>query len=87
MVSELPRFYSNRALRIWVPYYVALALLLLASSLRDPIGSKWLEFAFYKATFVHNLFGVPQLAESRAAMPLQGTGITSGASMRRNNSI
>jgi peptidoglycan/LPS O-acetylase OafA/YrhL len=71
---DLPRFYFNRAVRIWVPYYIALCLLLGASLLRDPVTSKWLEFVLYKATFVYNLFGTPQLATHVAQMPLQGTG-------------
>ena len=71
---DLPRFYFNRAVRIWVPYYVALALLLGASLLRDPVSLKWLEFVAYKLTFVYNLFGTPQLATHVAQMPLAGTG-------------
>ena len=57
---ELPRFYFNRALRIWCPYVLALALLLAASALHDPITGKWTEFAFYKASFTYNLFGLQQ---------------------------
>jgi peptidoglycan/LPS O-acetylase OafA/YrhL len=72
--AGLPRFYFNRAVRIWVPYYIALALLLAASLLRDHAGLKWLEFVLYKATFVYNLFGTPQLAAHIAEMPLAGTG-------------
>jgi peptidoglycan/LPS O-acetylase OafA/YrhL len=71
---DLPRFYFNRAVRIWVPYYIALCLLLGASLLRDHVGMKWLEFVLYKATFVYNLFGTPQLATHIAQMPLEGTG-------------
>ncbi len=72
--ADLPRFYFNRAVRIWTPYYVALVLLLAASLLRDPVTWKWLEFVFYKLTFVYNLFGTPQLATHIAQMPLRGTG-------------
>jgi peptidoglycan/LPS O-acetylase OafA/YrhL len=71
---DLPRFYFNRTLRIWIPYYIALSLLVIASLLHDPIDGKWVEFIFYKLTFVHHLFGLPQLAESLQQMPLQGTG-------------
>lgn len=73
-VHDLPRFFFNRATRIWIPYGIAIALLLGASLLRDPISPKWVEFAFYKITFVYNLFGPPQLASFRAQMPLAGTG-------------
>lgn len=72
--DDLPRFYFNRALRIWIPYYIACLLLILASLLRDPINLKWAEFVFYKLSFVYNIFGPPQLAQYVQNMPLQGTG-------------
>ena len=72
---DLPRFYFNRCTRIWVPYGIAILILFagtaLRQSLRDP---KLWEFFFYKATFVYNVFGPPQLAAFRDRMPLQGTG-------------
>jgi peptidoglycan/LPS O-acetylase OafA/YrhL len=71
---DLPRFYFNRAIRIWLPYYLALAFLVLASLLKDPVTSKWIEFVAYKATFVWNLFGIQQLAGHAQDMPLRGTG-------------
>lgn len=73
-LSELPRFYYNRAARIWIPYAVAIALLLTASLLKEPITAKWLETVFYYVTFVYNYFGPPQLTEFAADMPLDGTG-------------
>lgn len=72
--SDLPRFYFNRAVRIWIPYFLAFGLLIVASLLRDPVDAKWMEIVFYKLSFVYNIFGTPQLAEYRAAMPLDGTG-------------
>ncbi len=72
--ADLPRFFFNRAVRIWVPYYVALAILLFISVLRDAKTAKWWEFVAYKITFVYNLFGPAQLAQHRDAMPLRGTG-------------
>jgi peptidoglycan/LPS O-acetylase OafA/YrhL len=71
--GQLPRFYFNRAARIWIPYYVALALLLAVSLLRDPITAKWIEIVAYKVTFVYNLFGTRQLADFVQAMPEKGT--------------
>ena len=71
--ADLPRFYFNRAVRIWVPYYLAAALLLTLSALREPITAKWIEIVTYKLTFVYNLFGVPQLELFRDAMPQKGT--------------
>ena len=72
--GELPRFFFNRALRIWAPYYLALLFLIAASLLREPATAKWFEIVFYKATFVYNLFGTAQLAEHVKEMPLAGTG-------------
>ena len=71
--KDLTRFYFNRAMRIWIPYYVAVFLLLSLSILRDPITAKWLEIVSYKLTFVYNLFGTRQLAQFVNAMPEKGT--------------
>jgi peptidoglycan/LPS O-acetylase OafA/YrhL len=73
-IQDLPRFFFNRSIRIWIPYYIGLGLLLTASFLKDPINAKWLEFVIYKATFVYNLFGPRQLALHNLDMPLDGTG-------------
>jgi peptidoglycan/LPS O-acetylase OafA/YrhL len=72
--SGLPHFYFNRALRIWVPYYVALMLLVAASLLKDHVNGKWAEFVTYKLFMVWNVFGTSQLAQFSMQMPLQGTG-------------
>lgn len=72
--ADLPKFYFNRSARIWIPYFVALALLLGLGAWRDQPNLKWFEFAFYKTTFVYNIFGTPQLSEFSAQMPLKGTG-------------
>lgn len=71
--EDLTRFFFNRAIRIWVPYFIALSLVLAASLLKDPLTAKWLEFVVYKATFVYNLFGPPQLGTAEQFMPLGGT--------------
>lgn len=71
---ELPRFYLNRALRIWCPYFLALTLLVSVSLVYDSVGRKWAEFVFYKATFVYNLFGPRQLWNHLQQMPLHATG-------------
>lgn len=72
--ADLPRFYFHRAARIWIPYAVAVLLLVSCSLLKDRITAKWLEFVFYDVTFVYNFFGPPQLATAAAQMPLAGTG-------------
>jgi len=73
-ISSLPRFYFNRALRIWIPYYIALVLIIIASLIKDPIDYKWYEFIIYKVTWVYNLFGSPQIPNYAQSMPLDGTG-------------
>lgn len=73
--EELPRFYFGRVVRIWIPYALALALLLAASLLRQPVTARYLEFVLYKLTFVYNIFGTPQLGSGFVhEMPLAGTG-------------
>lgn len=72
--EDLPRFYFNRAIRIWIPYFAALSLIILVSLLKDPVNIKWFEFILYKLTFVYNIFGPPQLLEYKDMMPLDGTG-------------
>lgn len=69
----LPRFFFNRGLRIWIPYYIALALLIAVSLLKDNLTAKWAEFVAYDTLMVWNLFGTQQLHEYRMSMPLQGT--------------
>ena len=72
--ESLPRFYFNRSTRIWIPYFIAIALLAIATvAKQQPVTSKLLEFFFDKGTFTYNLYGPPQL-HCREAMPLQGTG-------------
>jgi peptidoglycan/LPS O-acetylase OafA/YrhL len=72
--DALPRFYFNRAARIWLPYFIAILLLVSASLLKERVSNKWLEILFYDATFVYNIFGPEQLAMYSSAMPLSGTG-------------
>jgi peptidoglycan/LPS O-acetylase OafA/YrhL len=73
--AELPRFYFGRMVRIWIPYALALALLVAASLMRQPVTPRYLEFVLYKLTFVYNLFGTTQLGSAfEREMPLFGTG-------------
>lgn len=55
-ISQLRRFFFNRALRIWLPYYISLFAILLPSIFSDPINSKWIEIAIYKLTQTYNIF-------------------------------
>ena len=70
---ELPRFYFNRALRIWGPYFLAVSILTATSVAHDHITKKWVEFVFYDFTSVFNVFGQGQV-QYQKAMPLDGTG-------------
>ncbi len=54
--NKLPKFYYNRALRIWIPYFIALALIVIASLMKDEITVLWYEVVSYKALFVYNWF-------------------------------
>lgn len=71
--KDMPRFYYNRATRIWIPYALAMVLFYGVSLLKEPITASWLEFLFYDITFVHQWF-VPMLQATGAVMPLEGTG-------------
>jgi peptidoglycan/LPS O-acetylase OafA/YrhL len=73
-VVDLPKFYFHRAARIWIPYFVAIGLLMAASLLKDRVTPKWIEIFFYDITFVYNFFGPPQLAAHAHEMPLDATG-------------
>lgn len=73
--DKLPLFYFNRTTRVWIPYLLALVLLYGISLAREPIGSRWLEFLTYDATFTHNLFALtPTVQAAIQAMPLKGAG-------------
>lgn len=73
--DRLPRFFFNRATRIWIPYFFAVAVLFGVSLLRDKIDARWFEFLFYDLTFTHNWFSLkPSDSIALAQMPLQGTG-------------
>jgi peptidoglycan/LPS O-acetylase OafA/YrhL len=73
--DDLPRFYFNRASRIWIPYAIAILILLGGTLLKQGWSEpKFGEFFMYMATFVYNWFGPPQLAEFKSSMPLDGTG-------------
>lgn len=71
--GQLPRFFFNRALRIWVPYYVALALVLAVSLLRDGAGAGWARIVIYKLTMVYNLFNNGEILGGFKDAPLHGT--------------
>src|SRR5260370_40912284 len=52
--DDLPRFYFNRAARIWIPYFVAIVLLMTASLMKERVTELWAKVFFYDLTFVYN---------------------------------
>jgi peptidoglycan/LPS O-acetylase OafA/YrhL len=72
--ADLPRFYFNRATRVWIPYFIAIYLVLIATVLKQPLRDpKIWEIMFYNVSFVYNIFGPSQLADNVARFPLEGT--------------
>jgi peptidoglycan/LPS O-acetylase OafA/YrhL len=73
--ADLARFYFNRTMRIWIPYAIAIFLLLAVTLIKQKLGDlKLWEFYFYFVTFDYNWFGPRQLAGFGPRMPLEGTG-------------
>lgn len=72
-LAKLPKFYFKRVTRIWLPYGIALALLMVVSALKQDLGDPILRrVAFNYATFVINLFEPPDALYYRA--PMYGAG-------------
>lgn len=72
--DELPRFFYNRALRIWVPYYIAVAMLLALSLARGEFSVEWAKLVAMKLAMVYNLFSGFEVMAGFPYAPLQGTG-------------
>lgn len=70
--SELPRFYFNRATRIWIPYALAILLLYGFAAVREGMSFFWLKYLVLDTTFTHFPFTVFPRALSE--LPLQGSG-------------
>lgn len=66
---HLPKFYYNRATRIWIPYALAAALLYAVAAVHGGIDQTWWRCLFFDGTFTHNWFVHPT-----QPMPLGGTG-------------
>ena len=72
-LADLPRFYFNRAARIWISYFVAIGLLFAATLLKDKTIGKWVELFFYDITFVYNFWGLERVG-FLGELPLGATG-------------
>jgi peptidoglycan/LPS O-acetylase OafA/YrhL len=72
-LSDVPHFYFNRVLRVWLPYYFALFLIYVISFSKDPINQHIFATLFYDITFSHFNFVSKYLsAESSKFLPLSG---------------
>jgi len=70
---ELPKFFFNRSIRIWIPYAVAIALLYGLAAAREGMNEHFFKFLFYDLTFTHYWF-IPKVPEVTNLMPLKGSG-------------
>lgn len=70
--DELPRFFFNRATRIWFPYAFAVALIYGLAAVREGIDANWYKYLFYDVTFTHILF--TEFPRAAYELPLDGTG-------------
>lgn len=71
-ISQLPRFFFNRATRIWIPYVFAIVLLYGLAAWREGIDANWLKYLFYDATFTHTIF--VEFPRALTELPMGGTG-------------
>jgi peptidoglycan/LPS O-acetylase OafA/YrhL len=73
--AGIPRFFFNRATRIWIPYAAAILLVYGFSSVLEPVNLRRFEFMLYDVTFTRNWFGaLPDEATAFAQMPFRGIG-------------
>ncbi|HEX8415933.1 MAG TPA: acyltransferase [Sphingomicrobium sp.] len=70
--DSLPRFFYNRATRIWASYFTAIMLLYTAAALREGVTANWFKYLFYDVTFTH--YNFVEFPRASFEMPLKGTG-------------
>lgn len=70
--KEMPRFFFNRATRIWIPYAVAILLLYSVAALKEGIDFFWLKYLLLDVTFTHQLYNFFPAAQFE--MPMDGSG-------------
>lgn len=68
----LPRFFFNRATRIWIPYAFAILLVYGLGAVKEGIGLNWFKYLFYDVTFTH--YNFTTFPRGSLEMPLGGTG-------------
>ncbi|WP_420381927.1 acyltransferase family protein [Novosphingobium sp.] len=70
--AELPRFFFNRATRIWIPYAAAVALLYGFAAVYEGVDMFWVKYLFFDTTFTHQIF--THFPRAGHEMPLAGSG-------------
>lgn len=70
--EELPRFFFNRATRIWIPYAFTVVVIYGLAALRDGVDLHWFKYLFYDVTFTHVTF--TEFPRALSELPLGGTG-------------
>jgi peptidoglycan/LPS O-acetylase OafA/YrhL len=70
--EQLPRFFFNRATRIWIPYALAIALLYGLAAVHEGIDFFWFKYLILDVTFTHQLYTFFPAASYE--MPLDGSG-------------
>jgi peptidoglycan/LPS O-acetylase OafA/YrhL len=70
--SELPRFFFNRATRIWIPYAAAIGLLYGFAAVYQGVSLFWAKYLFFDLTFTHQLF--THFPRASHELPLGGSG-------------
>jgi peptidoglycan/LPS O-acetylase OafA/YrhL len=68
----LPRFFFNRATRIWIPYAVAILLVYGLGAAKTGVDAAWFKYLLYDVTFTH--FNFTTFPPAPYDMPLDGTG-------------
>lgn len=71
--SDLPRFFYNRTIRIWLPFFAAVIIVYSVAYLKEGAAPYFWQSLAYDLTFTHNLF-IPKTPEVIAALPMKGTG-------------
>lgn len=67
---DLPRFFFNRATRIWIPYFFAVTAIYSLAFLKGMDIPHFAKALFYDLTFTHNWFVHPDVISN---LPLDGT--------------
>lgn len=70
--DDLPKFYFNRATRIWIPYATAVLVLYGFAAAYKGIDIFWFKYLFFDTTFTHQVF--THFPRASSELPLEGSG-------------